>query len=165
MDESPLDESPLDESLQDAAEGARTGEPASKVQSESEQSEKKPASELARSMEFFLGGQVQEIIWSENRATLRAGVLLSDISDKELEKMDLKRNEITDSPYPENFFDFVQIDGKWLFDGVNTEKSLDSLKTTLQKFPSSEMEPSMPLIADIQISGVAVSGKQLALSD
>jgi thiol-disulfide isomerase/thioredoxin len=116
-------------------------------------------------LEIFLGGAVQEITWEGNRATVRAGTQPSDLSDEELKVIGLERKELTESPFPDKFLNFVQIDGKWLFDGVDTAKSYASFKDKMQKFPSLGMELTLPLIENIQLAGEGVSGKPIALPD
>ncbi len=116
-------------------------------------------------LDYFLGGKVQEIVWNDGRATLKAGIQPSEISDEELEEMGLERDGLTESPFPDKFLNFVQIDGKWLYAGVDTAKSYASFKDKLEKFPSTNMDLSIPLIENIQIAGEAVSNKQIALSD
>ena len=145
------------EAQEDAAEGDQK-----EKNSSSEQGEENSVGDEPGPLEFFLRGKVQEIIWAENRATLRAGYQLSDFNDDELAEMDLDREDVTELPHPETFLNFVRIDGKWFFDGVDTEKSYASFK---EKFGSSQMEDSMPLIENIELKGEAVSGTEIALSD
>lgn len=140
------------------------GDQAEKTSS-SEQGQAHPVGDEISPLEFFLGGKVQEIIWAENQATLRAGTQPSEITDEELQEMGFEREELTESPFPDKFLSFVQIDGKWLFDGMDTEKSHASFLEKMQKFPSLNGEITLPLIANIQLAGEAVSGKQIDLAD
>lgn len=114
-------------------------------------------------LEMFLGGRVQEIVWGENRATIRSVVPLDEISDEELEQMGFKREELTESPYPENFLKFVKVDGKWLFDGKDAEKCSASYEKTFGSWEESEL--SMPLIENLALKGESVSDKQIDLAD